>query len=158
MSDDPSSSGRNAATGRFTAGNKASHGRQYGQRHKATVMAEKLFGDDIKAVCEVVVREAKAGANWACKLVVERILPPAKDRPTPFKLPPIASPTDLPPIAACLLEAVAKGEMTPAEGDSLLGMLDKLRAVYESADMAQEIADMRAEIERLRGRVEREDS
>ncbi|HZZ24288.1 MAG TPA: hypothetical protein VFE60_17640 [Roseiarcus sp.] len=117
-------------------------------------MAEKIFSNDLKAVAETTVREAKNGQSWACKLVIERILPPARDRPTPFKLPPIASPADLPPVAVSLIEAVASGELTPGEGDALLGMLDKLRAAFESADLAQEIADMRIEIETLRARVE----
>ena len=124
---EPSNSGRDTG-GRFTPGNKASRGKPPGARHRASILAERIFADNIKSICEVVTREAKAGANWACKLVVERILPPAKDRPTPFPLSAINSPADLPPFATRLLEAVAAGELTPAEGDALLGMVDKLRA------------------------------
>ncbi len=152
---EPPNNGRDTG-GRFTPGNKASRGKPPGARHRASVLAEKIFADDIKSICEVVTREAKAGANWACKLVVERILPPAKDRPTPFPLPAINSPADLPPLALRLLEAVADGALTPAEGDALIGMVDKLRAAYKSADMAQEIAELRAEIEGLRAHVERD--
>lgn len=42
---------------------------------------------DAKAVLDVVMVRAKTGENWACKLVVERIMPRMSYVSTPVGLP-----------------------------------------------------------------------
>lgn len=85
MSEPPENTGRKA-DGTFTRGNRVNpSGKPKGARHKATMMAEKVLGADAADIVKKVVASAKAGEPWAVKLVIERILPPAKDRPTPLE-------------------------------------------------------------------------
>jgi hypothetical protein len=108
--------------------------------------AEALFSADAEEIIKVIMREAKAGANWACKLVIERVIPPERERPTPFQLPPISGPSDLPRVMLTTLSAVAAGTLTLSEGERIIGMLDELRAAFETAELA-------ADVERLKERV-----
>ena len=51
-------------------------------------------------------------------------LAPRKDRPVNFTLPRIEGAKDLVKALGAILEAVARGEITPGEGHTLTGMLD----------------------------------
>jgi hypothetical protein len=112
--------------------------------------AEKLLLADIEEIAKTVVREAKAGAHWACRLVIMACLPPARDRLTPFRLPKIAGPDDLPDAVMTVLEAAASGEITLAEAERVTRLIEGLRAAYETRDLASEVETMRAEVDALR--------
>jgi hypothetical protein len=56
-------------------------GKPKGTRHRATMLAEKLFDKDAAKIVRKVVAAAQAGEPWAAKLVIERIIPrPATGR------------------------------------------------------------------------------
>jgi hypothetical protein len=76
--------------GRFAAGNKASRGRPKGARDRASAIAEKLFAADITGIAKKVVEAAKNGESWACKLIIERLIGPAREAPTPLYIGPVA--------------------------------------------------------------------
>jgi hypothetical protein len=150
MNDAPENTGRNP-DGRFAAGNRIRpEGKPKGVRHKATMVAEKIFAENLKDVADVVAREAKAGQNWACKLLIERILPPAREKPTPFRMLTISGPQDIPAAYVVLLCGAAVGDLTISEACRLGGLLDGLRSAFETATLASEIDAMRAEIAALR--------
>ena len=88
------------------------------------MMAEKMLGADAADIVKKVVASAKAGEPWAVKLVIERILPPAKDRPTPLELPRMASPADLPGALARVVDAMAEGALTPSEAAAIVTTLE----------------------------------
>ena len=62
-------------------------GKPKGARHKASLMAEMLFENEIETVCHHVINQAKEGNMQAAKIILDRLLPPRKDRPINFKLP-----------------------------------------------------------------------
>jgi hypothetical protein len=136
-------------TGQFAPGHRLSHGKPLGARHKATLMAEKLFSADTAAIIKKVVASAKAGEPWAAKLVIERIIPPARDRATPFSLPPIKGSGDLPQAVQTVLDAAAKGDLSLEDGERVIALLSGLRQAYEGADMAQRLDEMAAKLDAL---------
>jgi hypothetical protein len=79
---------------------------------------------NVKPIGDVLVREAKSGAAWAIKIVVATQLPLARERPAPFELPPIESPTDLPIATKAVLDAMAPGELTVGEGSGIISTLE----------------------------------
>jgi len=61
-------------------------------------------------------------------------LTPRKDRPINFTLPKIKGPENLAKALGAILEAVAQGEITPEEGQTLTAMLEAYRKGLETAD------------------------
>jgi len=55
----------------------------------------------------------------ALRLVMERILPPRRDRPVEVDMPRITAASDLIAAAAALTQAVASGDITPGEAADL---------------------------------------
>lgn len=84
---DPSEPHQYAArdrTGRFKVGNS---GRPKGCRHKTTLAMTALLEGEAETITRTCIEAAKAGDMTAIRLVLERMLPPAKERPLKLVLP-----------------------------------------------------------------------
>ena len=139
MSEPPSDDGRTKG-GRFAPGHKFSHGMKPGTRHRATMLAEKLMAPTPAAIVKKVVEAAKAGEQWACKLVIERIIPPARDRPAPLDLPKMASAADLPDALARVVEAMTGGALTPGEAAAIVATLETYGRASVFAGLEERLA------------------
>ena len=111
-------------SGRFGPGNP---GRPKGSRHKATLAALALLEGEAEAITRACIEAAKAGDVMAIRLVLERLLPPAKERPISCDLPDIQTAEDAAKAQAAILQGVAAGELLPAEGAALAGFVDRAR-------------------------------
>jgi len=78
-------------------------------------------------------------------MCLDRLVPPRKDRPVAFALPPIETTADVSKATAALLNAVAAGDLTPSEAAEL----GKLVAAHVQAIQAVELE---ARITRLEGK------
>jgi hypothetical protein len=82
MSDDrrsaPDTTDVRDAKGRFAPGNP---GRQRDARNRVTRAAEALLGRDAAALTQKAIALAKDGAVTALRLCLERLIPPARERP-----------------------------------------------------------------------------
>src|ERR1700756_1205179 len=67
------------------------HGCARGPGHKASLLGERLMEGDAEEVVRAVVAAAKNGDMIAARIILERLLPPKKDRPVSFTLPGLAS-------------------------------------------------------------------
>ena len=101
--------------------------------NKATLATQALLDGEAEALTRKVVELAKDGNPVALRLCLERLLPPRKDRPVNFTLPRIEGAQDLLKALGAILEAVAQGEITPGEGQTLTAMLDGYRKGLETA-------------------------
>jgi len=80
------------ANGKFAkgfSGNPA--GPKPGTRSRAARLAEQLLEIDVPEVCRAVIDAAKAGDMTAARIIIERLVPPRKDRPVTFPLPKLES-------------------------------------------------------------------
>ena len=125
-------------------------GRPKGSLNKATLASQALLDGEAEALTRKVVELAKDGNPVALRLCLDRLLPPRKDRPVNFTLPRIEGAQDLVKALGAILEAVARGEITPGEGQTLTAMLDGYRKGLETADL--EIRVTALEKERARGK------
>jgi hypothetical protein len=107
------------------SGNPA--GKLKGTRNKTTLAVEALL------------ELAKDGDLAALRLCLDRIAPPRKDRPVLFELPPISSAADAANAAAALLEAVAVGDLTPAEASELGKLIEAYIKALEATDFAERL-------------------
>jgi hypothetical protein len=125
-------------------------GRPKGALNKATLATQALLDGEAEALTRKVVELAKEGNPVALRLCLDRLLPPRKDRPVNFTLPRIEGAQDLVKALGAILEAVAQGEITPGEGQTLTAMLDGYRKGLETADLEARITAL--EKERARGK------
>ncbi|MBM4284356.1 MAG: hypothetical protein FJ128_03775 [Deltaproteobacteria bacterium] len=115
------------------SGNPA--GKKPGTRHKATLAAQAILDGEGEALTRKAVELALDGHPIALRLCLERLIPPRKDRPVTLALPKVEGAGDLPAALGAVLEAVACGELTPAEGRDLAGLVEALRKGLELADI-----------------------
>jgi hypothetical protein len=110
-------------------------GKRPGTRHKATQAALKLLGGDLEAITQECIRQAKEGNLMAVKLVLDKLIPSAKELPLSLSLPKVRQAADLPAALSAVMAAVALGEITPGEGQALTAMLEAYRKGIELSDI-----------------------
>ena len=121
------------------------HGRPKGALNKATLATQALLDGEAEALTRKVVELAQGGNVVALRLCLERLLPPRKDRPIAFPLPPIKEVEDLPKAMGAILRAVAQGEITPSEGQILTQMIEANRKAFEATDFEARLTALEKE-------------
>ena len=136
----PSKNGNQTANGRFAKGNKAGRGRPSGSRNKATLMAQALLDGEAEELVRKCVELAKGGDTTALRLCLERLLPPRKERPVDVDVPPIKKPEDAVAAMTAITAAVARGDLTPGEAQSLAVVIEAHRKTVEVVDLDRRLA------------------
>ena len=90
-------------------------GKKKGTRNKATLVLEAILDGDAPELMRKAVHLAKAGDASMMRLCLERLIPPRKDRPVQFELPPVNNSADAAKAMLAIVQAVAAGEITPNE-------------------------------------------
>lgn len=119
----------------FPAGNTASRGRPPGSRNKTTQAAQALFSENSEAICKKCLVLAMQADSTALRLCMERILPASKSSPVHFKMPKIRGLADLAKASQAILQAIANGELTIDEGQSMMALLERYRTIGETAEL-----------------------
>ena len=99
-------------------------GRRYGSRNKKTLAAAVLLDGEAEALTRKAVELALAGDQTALRLCIERILPPCRERPVRFTLPPIESSEDISAAMNAVTAALARGIITPGEAERIANVVD----------------------------------
>jgi hypothetical protein len=123
------------------SGNPA--GRREGSRNRATLALQELLEGEGQKVIRRMVALALEGDPTALRLVAERLLPPMKDRPVSLELPAMDQPSDVAEAVRRALEAVASGEITPSEAETILKLLEAMRSalIDRKSDQHNEALD-----------------
>ncbi|MBP8276639.1 MAG: hypothetical protein KAX55_07100 [Propionivibrio sp.] len=124
------------AAGRFKPGNP---GRPKGSRHRATIAVLTLLEGEAEDITRTCIEAAKAGDMTAIRLVLERLLPPAKERPIRLTLPEAHTAEGVAEAQGAILQAVAAGEILPAEAAVLTNIVDSRRRAIETAELEARI-------------------
>jgi hypothetical protein len=130
-------SGRDAR-GRWASG-PGNRGRPKGARHKATVAALALLDGEAEALTRRAIELALEGDVTALRLCLERLVPPRRDAPVAFALPAMRTARDAAQAAGGVLEAVADGTLTPAEGQAIMGLVEAFRRTLETSELEARI-------------------
>ena len=124
--------------GKGQSGNPA--GRKKGCRNMATRMAEIYLDGEAEALLRKAVELAHAGSALHMKLLLDRTIPPLRERPAPFPLPRIDSAADLAPAMDAVLAAVSRGLITTSQAVELsMVMATRLRAI-EAAEFDRRLS------------------
>lgn len=126
---------KNAAKTRGQPFEKGNPGRPKGARHKTTILAEMLMADDVEAVVQAVIDKAKDGDMTAARIIMDRLVPLRRGRPTPFMLPNQDGADAVVQAFQSITSALAAGELTAEEASAIASVLDAQRKAYETASI-----------------------
>ena len=114
-------------------------GKPAGVRNKATVMVQSIMERGAQEIAEAIVGLAKEGDLSAARLVLERLLPPAKERPISLALPGTDTAGGIAEAQQAILQAVAAGDLLLGEGTALAGIVEARRKAVETLQLEQRI-------------------
>src|SRR6516162_1404306 len=117
-------------------------GRRRGSRNKATLAAAALLEGEAEALTRKAVEMALDGDPTAMRLCMERVLPPCRERTVEFSLPLIeeaatgetAGPSthDVARAMDAVIVALADGEITPGEAETIAGVVNTFVRAIET--------------------------
>ena len=110
-------------------------GRPKGARHKTTILAEQLMADDVEVVVQAVIDKAKDGDMTAARIILDRLVPLRRGRPTPFTLPEQDDTDAVVQAFQSITSSLAAGELTAEEASAIASVLDAQRKAYETASI-----------------------
>ncbi|MFP5328870.1 MAG: DUF5681 domain-containing protein [Alphaproteobacteria bacterium] len=119
-------------------------GRPKGSLNATTRMVQALLDGDAEDIVRKAIELAKAGDGPVLRAVLERIAPARKDNPVSLDLPPVETAADAKAASSAVLAAVAIGDITPGEGQSVMALLTAHRAIVETQELEARIAALEA--------------
>ena len=135
--------GQKQVGGRFEKGVSGNpRGRPMGSRNNATLAAEALLAGEAEKLTRKCIDLALDGDPIALRLCMERIYPARKDRPVEFSLPPINTARDAADVMSSVMNAVAAGQLTPADAAELSKVVACTVKSFEAAEFADSLASI----------------
>jgi hypothetical protein len=122
--------------GTFTSANP---GKPKGSRHKVTQAVEVLLEGQSEALTQAAIDKALEGDTTAMRLCLDRIAPARKDAPIQFGLPVASDASEVAVAAQAVLQAVSEGEVTPLEGATVMGLLERHRRTLEASEFEKRL-------------------
>lgn len=133
------------AGGQFAPGVSGNpRGRPKGSRDKKTLLLQKLVDDDGDVVVRRLLLAARAGEEYAVRLVVERLLP-KRERRVDVDLARVETAGDVARAVADVIDLVASSDLTIEEGRALLQLVDVQRRAIETSELAVRLELLEAE-------------
>jgi hypothetical protein len=114
-------------------------GRPRGARNAATVIAEELLDGEAAIITRKAIDLAKEGNPVALRLCLDRLLPPRRDRPVNFRIPPLNSAEDASNALSAITAAVACGELTPTEAGELSHVVEAYVKALEVTEIERRL-------------------
>lgn len=136
----PENTGKIQESSRFKKGQSGNpRGKPKGSRNKSTLAAEALLEDSLEKICRRIEEEALNGNMQAAKMILERFLPPRKDRLIRIDLPEIKTYEDILSASNLVLSAVCKGKISPSEGETLSRAIALHAQTLEASELEQRL-------------------
>ena len=108
------------------------------------IRATRPLDGEAEAIMRKAIEMAKAGDMVALRLCLERIVPPRKERLSPFTLPELKTAADAMTASAALIQAVAAGELTTGQAAELGKLVEAFVRAIETTDMEGRVAELEA--------------
>lgn len=123
------------------------HSGNPGGRSGQTQAIRARLAEGAEAVTKKVLAAARKGDMQACRLILERLVPPVKAtaEPVQFEL----DDTDLPSAARSILKAIASGDLPPDQGRHLIIALGAVSKIIEVEELEKAVEELRQRIEEM---------
>ena len=115
-------------------------GKPTGARNKATIAVLALMESGATEITATVIDAAKAGNLTAARMILDRLAPPAKERPVSMIMPDTGTAEGVSAAQQAILQAVAAGELLPGEASALAGIVETRRKALETEELERRIA------------------
>ena len=120
------------SNGKFAAGNRANpKGRPKGSLNKTTILAQELIDNEGALIVRKALDLAKDGDGTALRIVMDRLIPPRRDRHLSIALPEIKNATDAASAMAAVINEVAAGNITAGEAEGLTKLIGDYSKILE---------------------------
>jgi hypothetical protein len=128
------------------SGNPA--GRPKGSKNRATLLALAAMEGELDAIVKRIIDAAKGGDMAAARLVIDKLIPAAKENRLRIALPAINDVAGCTGAQAKVLQAVTAGDLLPGEAETLSALIENQRRGLESHDIAARLLAVEAELKR----------
>ena len=115
-------------------------GRPKGSRNRITLVALAAMEEGAEAIARRMVELAKDGDISAARLVLERLVPPARERPVSMAMPDTSTAEGISAAQQTILQAAASGELLPGEAATLAGIVETRRKALETEELERRVA------------------
>jgi len=115
-----------------------------GSRPRALLALDALGEGRAEEIIHAMAERAAQGDVSAATLILSRIWPPRRGRPTPLELPPVKTPADLTAATGALIAAMADGTLTAEEAQAAAAVMQVHRAALEAVELEARIAALEA--------------
>lgn len=115
------------------SGNPA--GKPKGARNHATRAVLDMLDGEADALTRKAIELALEGDTTALRLCLERLAPPAKDKPVRLDLPEIQNIEDTAKALAEVIQSMANGQITPSEASAITAVLELYRKHIETVEI-----------------------
>ena len=103
------------------------------------MLAEQLLENEGRALTRKAIDMALAGDVTALRLCIDRLIPPRRDRPVRFQLPPVKTADDASAALSAITAAVADGELTPNEASELAALVNATVHAIEVTELEHRV-------------------
>ena len=123
--------------GQFPVGTSGNlKGKPKGARNKATLASLTLLEGEAETLSRKAIELALEGDTTALRLCLERISPPAKERPLQnIELPNLDNMKSVLLALQSVAHQLAKGELLPSEAKAICNVLDQYQRHYEATEL-----------------------
>jgi hypothetical protein len=119
----------------FEHGNKLGQGRPRGRRNKTTVLARELLDSHAEPLARKCVLMALQGDPKAMQLCMDRVVPARRDLPVKLGKLPMGTAAELSKASEVVLQKVASGKLTVAQGQGWLNLIENQRRTIETVEL-----------------------
>ena len=117
-------------------------GRPQGSRNRVTIAAQALLDGQAEKITQKAIDKALEGDGMALRLCFERLLPVRKDHPISLELKKLEKVEDASKALGTITKAVAQGEITPLEGQSMTNIIEAHRRAIETMDLERRLTEL----------------
>jgi hypothetical protein len=132
---------RNARGKPFLVRNTQGRGRPKGSPNKTTAIWQGLVGQYGEAVQRKCLALALQGDPTALRLCMERMVAPVRNPPVHLRLPSVDTQADIAKAMNAVLQAAARGQITPEQAETLSHVVETRRRVLETLELEARIKE-----------------
>jgi hypothetical protein len=131
----------------FQPGNPGGPGRPVGSRNSASIIAQSLIDDQGALLVQKAIEMALSGDSTAMRMLVDRLVPPTRERRISLSLPEVKTAGDIVGAIAAIMQEVANGSITPGEGQTLAGLVEAQRKSLETFELENRLRAIENKLE-----------
>jgi uncharacterized protein DUF5681 len=123
-------------------------GRPKGSRNRTTLAMEAVIEEHCEEIAKKAIETGLEGDASILRALVQRLVPPRRDRPVEFELPPINTAADAAVASNAILAACADGNLTLGEAHQAMELIAGHVQTIEVVALEQRIRDLENKHER----------